>query len=142
MIQFVGFPATLFIGYLANKYNTELGIQICLIVYLLVTVLSYNLTSIYEFYVIAILIGLVQGGIQSLSRSYYAKIVPNNRSSEFFGVYNMLGKFAALIGPLVVGFTSYAFDSTRIGILSLSIFFILGLYLFNIQAKISSQTHN
>ena len=142
VIQFVGFPATLFIGYLANKYNTELGIQICLIVYLLVTVLSYNLTSIYEFYVIAILIGLVQGGIQSLSRSYYAKIVPNNRSSEFFGVYNMLGKFAALIGPLVVGFTSYAFDSTRIGILSLSIFFILGLYLFNIQAKINSQPHN
>ncbi|MED5274713.1 MAG: MFS transporter [Pseudomonadota bacterium] len=142
VIQFVGFPATLFIGYLANKYNTELGIQICLLVYLLVTILSYNLTSIFEFYIIAILIGLVQGGIQSLSRSYYARIVPNNRSSEFFGVYNMLGKFAALIGPLVVGFMSYAFDSTRIGILSLSIFFILGLYLFNIQAKINNQSHN
>ena len=106
------------------------------------TILSYNLTSIFEFYIIAILIGLVQGGIQSLSRSYYARIVPNNRSSEFFGVYNMLGKFAALIGPLVVGFMSYAFDSTRIGILSLSIFFILGLYLFNIQAKINNQSHN
>ena len=142
VIQSVGFPATLFIGYLANKYNTELGIQICLLVYLLVTILSYNLTSIFEFYIIAILIGLVQGGIQSLSRSYYARIVPNNRSSEFFGVYNMLGKFAALIGPLVVGFMSYAFDSTRIGILSLSIFFILGLYLFNIQAKINNQSHN
>ena len=142
VIQSVGFPATLFIGYLANKYNTELGIQICLLVYLLVTILSYNLTSIFEFYIIAILIGLVQGGIQSLSRSYYARIVPNNRSSEFFGVYNMLGKFAALIGPLVVGFMSYAFDSTRIGILSLSIFFILGLYLFNIQAKINNQSDN
>ena len=136
VIQFVGFPATLFIGYLANKYTTVIGIQICLVVYLLVTLLSYNLTSIYEFYFIAVLIGLVQGGIQSLSRSYYAKIVPNERSSEFFGVYNMLGKFAALIGPLVVGFTSYAFDSTRLGILSLSLFFIVGLYLFNIQAKI------
>jgi len=136
VIQFVGFPATLFIGYLANKYTTEIGIQICLVVYLLITLLSYNLTSIYEFYFIAVLIGLVQGGIQSLSRSYYAKIVPNERSSEFFGVYNMLGKFAALIGPLVVGFTSYAFDSTRLGILSLSLFFIVGLYLFNIQAKI------
>ncbi|MEC9205587.1 MAG: MFS transporter [Pseudomonadota bacterium] len=135
VIQFVGFPATLFIGYLANKYTTEIGIQICLVVYLLVTLISYNLTSIYEFYFIAVLIGLVQGGIQSLSRSYYAKIVPNERSSEFFGVYNMLGKFAALIGPLVVGFMSYAFDSTRIGILSLSLFFIVGLYLFNMQAK-------
>ncbi len=104
---------------------------------MLITILSYQLTSIYEFYLIAVLIGLVQGGIQSLSRSYFAKIIPDGRSSEFFGVYNMLGKFAALIGPLTVGLITYTFDSSRLGILSLSIFFIVGLYLFKKQSKMS-----
>ena len=137
LIQFIGFPSTLFFGYYANRFSTSSGIKICLYVYLLITVLSYQLTSIYEFYLIAVLIGLVQGGIQSLSRSYFAKIIPDGRSSEFFGVYNMLGKFAALIGPLTVGLITYTFDSSRLGILSLSIFFIVGLYLFNKQSKMS-----
>ncbi len=134
--QFVSFPGTLLINKLANYYTIDISIKLCLIVYIIITFISFNLTSIYEFYLIAILIGIVQGGIQALSRSYYARLIPKNRSSELYGVYNMLGKFAALVGPLVVGFVSYLFDSTRIGILSLSLFFIFGIYLFNKQSKI------
>ena len=77
-----------------------------------------------------ILIGFVQGGIQALSRSYYSTLVPEGRDCEYFGIYNMLGKFAALLGPIIVGLITYISDSTRIGILSLSIFFILGIFLF------------
>lgn len=78
----------------------------------------------------------MQGGIQALSRSYYSTLIPRNRSSEFFGVYNMLGKFAALLGPLLVGLVTYMTDSSRLGIFSVSLFFIIGLYFFIKQQKI------
>jgi UMF1 family MFS transporter len=99
--------------------------------YLIITFLSYSLDSIYEFYLIACLIGFVQGGIQALSRSYFARLIPNGKHSEYFGIYNMLGKFAALIGPLLVGLVTYVSDNARLGILSISIFFIIGLIMFN-----------
>ena len=98
--QFVSFPGTILINSIANYRSSEFSIIICLVVYILITLIAYNLNTVFEFYLIAILIGLVQGGIQALSRSYYARIIPKDRSSEYFGVYNMLGKFAALLGPL------------------------------------------
>ena len=128
--QFVAFPGTLLINKLAQLKTTEFGIMFCLIIYLIITYLSYNLSTLTEFFIIAILIGLVQGGIQALSRSYYSTLIPKGRDCEYFGKYNMLGKFAALLGPLVVGFVTYISGSTRIGILSLAIFFIIGIFLF------------
>ena len=128
--QFVAFPGTLLINRIAAYKNTEFGILFCLIIYLLITYLSYNLTTLIEFFAIAVLIGFVQGGIQALSRSYFSTLVPKGRDCEYFGIYNMLGKFAALLGPIIVGLITYISDSTRIGILSLSIFFILGIFLF------------
>jgi UMF1 family MFS transporter len=105
----------------------------CLFMYLIITILAYNLESIFEFYLIASLIGLVQGGIQALSRSYFARLIPNNKHSEYFGIYNMLGKFAALIGPLVVGLITYITHDSRLGMLSIGLFFIAGIILFNIS---------
>tara|TARA_Y100000996_G_scaffold391118_1_gene352862 strand:+ start:23 stop:1231 length:1209 start_codon:yes stop_codon:yes gene_type:complete len=134
--QFIAFPGTLLINKIAHYKTTEFGILFCLIIYLIITFLSYNLTTLTEFFIIAILIGLVQGGIQALSRSYYSTLIPNGRDCEYFGIYNMLGKFAALLGPLVVGMITYISDSTRIGILSLSIFFIIGIFLFLKHKKI------
>ena len=128
--QFVAFPGTLLINRIAEHKNTEFGILFCLIIYLLITYLSYNLTNLIEFFAVAILIGFVQGGIQALSRSYYSTLVPKGRDCEYFGIYNMLGKFAALLGPIIVGSITYISGSTRIGILSLSIFFIIGIFLF------------
>ena len=134
--QFVSFPGTLLMNKIASLKTTEFSIIVCLFVYILITFIAYNLKTIYDFYLIAVLIGIVQGGIQALSRSYYSTLIPRNRSSEFFGVYNMLGKFAALLGPLLVGLVTYMTDSSRLGIFSVSLFFIIGLYLFIKQQKI------
>jgi UMF1 family MFS transporter len=128
--QFVAFPGTLIINKISELSSVTTTISGCLIMYLIITLLSYSLDSIYEFYLIACLIGFVQGGIQALSRSYFAHLIPNNKHSEYFGIYNMLGKFAALIGPLLVGFVTYASNNARLGILSISIFFVIGLIMF------------
>jgi UMF1 family MFS transporter len=128
--QFVAFPGTLIINKISELSSVTTTISGCLVMYLIITLLSYSLDSIYEFYLIACLIGFVQGGIQALSRSYFAHLIPNNKHSEYFGIYNMLGKFAALIGPLLVGFVTYASNNARLGILSISIFFVIGLIMF------------
>tara|TARA_B100000700_G_C14433161_1_gene573563 strand:- start:99 stop:584 length:486 start_codon:yes stop_codon:yes gene_type:complete len=134
--QFVAFPGTIFTNKLAKYKNTEFGIIFCLVIYSLITVLAYRLSTLTGFYIVAILIGLVQGGIQALSRSYYSALIPKGRDCEYFGVYNMLGKFAALLGPLLVGLITYMSGSTRIGILSLSLFFIVGILLFIAHKKL------
>ena len=135
--QFVAFPGTLMINKIAEYFTCELAIIGCLIMYLVITILAYSLDSIFEFYLIASLIGLVQGGIQALSRSYYARLIPNNKHSEYFGIYNMLGKFAALIGPLIVGLITYLTHDPRLGMLSIGLFFITGIILFNISKTIN-----
>jgi UMF1 family MFS transporter len=135
--QFVAFPGTLMINRISEYFTCELAIIGCLIMYLVITILAYSLDSIFEFYLIASLIGLVQGGIQALSRSYYARLIPNNKHSEYFGIYNMLGKFAALIGPLIVGLITYLTHDPRLGMLSIGLFFITGIILFNISRTIN-----
>ena len=128
--QFVSFPGTLIILKISDLFSIEKAIVLCLLVYLGITYFAYNLYSVQQFYLIATLIGFVQGGIQALSRSYFAALIPQNRSSEFFGIYNMLGKFAALLGPIVVGMVTFYSSDSRVGIASISIFFIIGLTLF------------
>ena len=137
--QFVSFPGTLLILKISNLFTIEKAIIFCLSVYLGITYFAYNLYTTEQFYTIAVLIGFAQGGIQALSRSYFAMLVPNNRSSEYFGIYNMLGKFAALLGPIVVGLITFYTSDSRIGIASIAIFFLLGSVLFNISHKIKSQ---
>jgi UMF1 family MFS transporter len=101
--QFVGFPAALAFGRLGQKIGPRKGIYIAIAVYAAATFWGISMTRKEEFYVLAIVIGLVQGGIQALSRSYYARLIPADKPAEFFGFYNMLGKFAAIIGPVLVG---------------------------------------
>ena len=121
-----------------DSFTIEKAIIFCLSVYLGITYFAYNLHTTEQFYTIAVLIGFAQGGIQALSRSYFAVLVPDNRSSEYFGIYNMLGKFAALLGPIVVGLITFYTSDSRIGIASIAIFFLLGSVLFNISHKIKS----
>ena len=135
--QFVSFPGTLIILKISDLFNIEKAIIFCLLIYLGITYFAYNLYSVQEFYMIAILIGLAQGGIQALSRSYFAALVPENRSSEYFGIYNMLGKFAALLGPILVGLVTYYTSDSRIGIASISIFFFVGIFLFQVSQRIN-----
>jgi UMF1 family MFS transporter len=101
--QFVGFPAALVFGRLGQRLGPRKGIYIAIAVYVAATFWGIAMTRKEEFYVLAAVIGLVQGGIQALSRSYYARLIPADKPAEFFGFYNMLGKFAAIIGPVLVG---------------------------------------
>ncbi|MFT7672876.1 MAG: UMF1 family MFS transporter [Gammaproteobacteria bacterium] len=127
--QFVGFPAAIIYGKIGEKIGAKLGILIAIGVYFLVTSYAYFMDEVSEFYFLAIVIGLVQGGIQSLSRSFYARIIPISRSAEFFGFYNMVGKFAAVLGPLIVALVSSLSNDPRLSILSIILLFAIGGFL-------------
>jgi UMF1 family MFS transporter len=144
--QFVGFPAAIGFAYLANYIGAKNGILIGIVVYLLVTVWASQIQVVSEFYILAIIIGLVQGGVQALSRSFYAGIIPKRQSAEFFGFYNMLGKFAAVLGPIMMGLVSLTTQSPRLSILSVSFLFIAGgillYYVDEEKAKVMLSEYN
>ncbi|MCK9296497.1 MAG: MFS transporter [Desulfobulbaceae bacterium] len=127
--QFVGFPAALVFGRLGEKMGTKKAILLGIAIYLLVTVWAMSMETIREFYLLAVAIGLVQGGVQSLSRSLYSRLIPANKSAEFFGFYNMLGKFAAVIGPLLMGLVGMLTGSPRLSLLAIIGLFIAGALL-------------
>ena len=129
IVQFVGFPATLLFAKLSYVWDTKKAIFLAIAMYLCIIVWAAMMEAVYEFYLLAVMIALVQGGIQALSRSYYAKMIPQKNSAEFFGFYNLLGKFAVILGPMVVGVVAVLSESSRIGIASVSIFFIVGAIL-------------
>ena len=129
IVQFVGFPATLLFAKLSYVWDTKKAIFLAIAMYLCIIVWAAMMEAVYEFYLLAVMIALVQGGIQALSRSYYAKMIPQKNSAEFFGFYNLLGKFAVILGPMVVGVAAVLSESSRIGIASVSIFFIVGAIL-------------
>ena len=124
--QFTGFPAAIAFGYIGSRFGPKAGILIGLLVYMLVTVRASVMSTSVEFYSLAFVIGLAQGGIQALSRSLFARMIPGERTAEFFGFYNMLGKFAAVFGPVMMGWVGAVFASPRIGILSLLVLFVAG----------------
>ncbi len=126
LVQFIGFPAAIVFGRIAEKYSPVKGIWICLVAYLAVTIYAYYLSSAAEFFVIAAVIGLVQGGIQALSRSYYARLVTPEESAQYFGFFNMIGKFSSILGPFLVGYVGVVTGNPRAGILILTLFFIAG----------------
>ncbi len=125
LVQLVGFPAAIAFSKLGSKIGTRKGILIGVIVYGFMTGWSYFMHTKLEFYGLAICVGLVQGGVQALSRSLFSRIIPAENASEYFGIYNILGKFAAVIGPALVGITAVTFGS-RFGLLSLMPLFIAG----------------
>jgi len=132
--QFVGFPAAIAFGKIGEKLGAKTGIFIGLAVYLGVTVYGYTLQNEMEFYILAAIIGLVQGGVQSLSRSLYARMIPQNKSAEFFGFYNMIGKFASVVGPFLMGLASVLTGNPRLSIFAVSLLFVIGgvfLYFVN-----------
>jgi UMF1 family MFS transporter len=126
--QFVGFPSALVFGALGERFGARRGIIVGIALYMAVTTWASSMSEIWEFYAMAVIIGMVQGGVQALSRSYFASIIPADKSAEFFGFYNMLGKFASIIGPLLMGFTAVLTGSSRLSLLSLLVLFVLGLW--------------
>ena len=126
MVQFIGFPAALGYNWFAKKIGTKNAVLVAILGYVVITFLGYLMTDITHFYILAALIGLFQGGIQSLSRSLFTRLVPPNKEAEFFGFYNMLGKFAAVVGPILVGWITVLTGNPRAGILSIVVLFIFG----------------
>ncbi len=124
--QFVGFPAAIVFGKVGEKLGARTGILIGLGVYAGVCVFGYFMTTVAHFYALAVTVGLVQGGVQSLSRSLFARLIPPDKAGEFFGFYNMLGKFAVIIGPVLMSGVGSLTGSPRVGILSLILLFVLG----------------
>lgn len=132
--QFVAFPAALGFGWLGQRIGPKPAILIGLGVYLVALVYAWGLlTDAGDFYVLAVAIGLVQGGVQSLSRSLYARLVPPSKTAEFFGFFNMVGKFATIFGPLMMAFTPILIPGAteRSGILSLTLLFLVGGFLLS-----------
>jgi UMF1 family MFS transporter len=129
LTQFVAFPAALAFGYLGERLGAKAGIFIAIGVYLGVSVWAMNMYETWEFYGLAATIGLVQGGIQSLSRSFYVRLIPVNKAAEFFGFYNMLGKLAAVLGPVLMGVLSVATGNPRLSMLALIALFVAGAVL-------------
>jgi MFS transporter, UMF1 family len=127
--QFVGFPSALAFGALAGRRGPKQGIMLAIFIYLLILLWAYRMDSVWEFYLLAVAIGLVQGGIQALSRSLYARLIPADQAAEFFGFYNMLGKFAVVLGPLLLGWIGVLTGSSRLAILSVGILFLIGGFL-------------
>ena len=124
--QFVAFPSALLFGYIAQHIGAKRGILICIGIYVLVIVWAHGMRETWEFYVLAAIVGLVQGGIQALSRSLCFRIIPRDKSGEFFGFYNMLGKFAAVLGPVLMGLVALKSGDSRLALLSTIVLFVLG----------------
>ncbi len=126
LVQFVAFPSALFFGWAARYVGVKKGILLALSVYMLTTVWASMISQVWEFFGLAIVIGLVQGGVQSLSRSLYARIIPADKTGEFFGFYNMLGKFASVLGPVLVGVVALLSHNPRLSILAILPLFLVG----------------
>jgi len=136
--QFIGFPSAIAFGFMGEKIGARRAIFAALVVYLLITLWGACMRQKWEFYLLAITVGLVQGGIQALSRSFFTRLIPEDKSAQYFGFYNMVGKFAAIVGPLLIGATGLWLSAmgfsdmlaTRLSILSVSLLFLAGGILF------------
>ncbi len=129
LTQFVGFPATLVFGYYADKFGYKYSLSFAIIVYIFVVLFSSQMDTALEFYVVACVVGLVQGGVQAISRSFFSTLIPTNKAAEFFGFYNFIGKSSVFIGPFMVSGIALVSGSPSYGILSLLILFLPGLIL-------------
>jgi MFS transporter, UMF1 family len=128
LVQFVGFPATLLFGAFVEKIGAKTSLLICIGVYTIVTVFAFQMTTEWEFYTLAIVISFVQGPIQSCSRAVFGRMIPSEQSGEFFGFYNMLGKFSAVLGPVLVASVSLVTKDPRYSILSVVILLVIGAF--------------
>ncbi|HET7627226.1 MAG TPA: MFS transporter [Bacillales bacterium] len=127
--QFVGIPFAFLFGWLAGKIEAKRALLLALIVYVLIVILGFFMKTAFEFYLLAIMVGFVQGGAQSLSRSIFGRMIPKGRNAEFFGFYGISSKFAAIFGPFLFALTSQLTGSSRWGILSVALFFVIGILL-------------
>ncbi len=124
--QFVAFPSAIAFGHFAAKYKGKIMLYVAIFAYTLITLYAYFMDDVFDFWMLAILVGLFQGGIQALSRSYFAKLIPKKNANKFFGLYNIFGKFAAIMGPFLMAIAINITGESRYGVLSLIVLFVIG----------------
>ena len=126
LVQIVAFPATLIWGYVAGRFGDKLVLYITIISYICIIIYSTTLSSALEFYLLAAWVGCVQGGIQGSSRGLFGKLLPKDKAGEFYGLYNVMGRAGAILGPAMVGGLLTIYGNVRIALLPIAILFILG----------------
>ena len=135
--QIVAFPSVLVFSRLVKNVRPERIITICIAAYFCIAVYAYWLDTQLDFWILAVAVGMFQGTIQALSRSYFAKIIPAEKSGEYFGLYDICGKGASVVGTALVSFLSQLTGQINVGVSALSVMFLIGLVLFRMAAKIN-----
>jgi UMF1 family MFS transporter len=125
-VQFVGVPCSFLFGAVAGRIGAKTAIFFALAVYVGISVLGFFMTAAWQFFVLAFLVGMVQGGSQALSRSLFARMTPRAKSSEYFGFFAVFEKFAGIFGPALFAASVTVFESSRAAVLSVIVFFIAG----------------
>lgn len=138
--QVVAAPFAILYGKLAQRFSVKSMLYVGIFVYIIVCIYAFFLSTTLDFWILAMLVATSQGGIQALSRSYFAQLVPKEKSNEFFGFYNIFGKFASVMGPLLLGVTAQLTGSSAYGVFSLIILFIIGGILLRMVPKPVSET--
>lgn len=134
--QIVAFPFALIFGRLSKKYPTDKLIKVCIIAYTGIALFAIQLDKQWEFWILAIFVGMFQGAIQALSRSYFAKIIPPQKSGEYFGLFDICGKGASFMGTTLVGLISQLTGHINYGVAMISVMFVIGFYFFQKAAKL------
>ena len=133
--QIVAFPSALIFGRLSAKYPSSQLIPVCIAAYTGIAVFAFFLTSQWQFWVLAVLVGMFQGGVQALSRSHFAKIIPAEKSGEYFGLFDICGKGASFLGTMIVSVGSQLTGSANVGIGMLALLFAVGFVLFRVSCR-------
>ena len=133
--QIVAFPSALIFGRLSQKYESKTLIPVCIAAYTGIAVFAFFLKSQWQFWVLAVVVGMFQGGVQALSRSHFAKIIPAEKSGEYFGLFDICGKGASFLGTMIVSVGSQLTGSANVGVGSLIVLFIVGFVLFRVSCK-------
>lgn len=135
LTQVVAFPFAILFGKFAKKFNTRRLIELCILGYIFIALFGVQLDKNWEFWFLAVMVALFQGGIQALSRSYFGKIIPKERSNEYFGIYDIFGKYADFLGPLLIGVITTVTGKPNLGAASLVVLLVIGLVLMRMIPK-------
>ncbi len=139
LTQVVAFPFAILFGRLSQKYQTQDLISVCIAGYFLITVFALQLDKTWEFWLLAVCVAMFQGAIQSLSRSYYAKIIPKEKSSEYFGFYDIFGKGASFVGTMLMGVLTQLTGTSKTGVVLICLLFVIGFIIFRKSAKLQTK---
>lgn len=134
--QIVAFPFAILFGRLAERFHSVQLITVCILAYFGIAVFAVFLTNQIQFWILAVCVGMFQGGIQALSRSYFAKIIPAEQSGEFFGLFDICGKGASFMGTITVSIVSQRTGNMNLGVGMIAVFFIIGMILFRMAAAV------